>query len=359
MKKSFAALLLIFLLPSAQALELALIGSESKNDMFDALVKQWQCTVKQTSSLDEAKPVIAKAASKKKKRVVKNEFTVMDSEAKKRIKESIDEMNGILPPVEPAPVEETPPAPPEPVYLFNRASCTLEKQDLTMTVTLTSEDPLIIADQLRHADIALLVTDFTQGIVPQVREQLLIARQTYIPHLAVFYTRTEALRATPPKAAFRQKQDEEIRMREFLRYWKMKDGRATILFDNNASAVSLSPIGKGIDGLKTLLKTEKSRRTEKTLPAFTHEFSSYYQLVGYGEVTTSPPALANGDTLTVWANGFSATGKIRNKAKESHDGNGEFTLVLETPIPVAAKSRTFFVQNDRVIGIGIAKDILR
>ena len=74
---------------------------------------------------------------------------------------------------------------------------------------------------------------------------------------------------------------------------------------------------------------------------------------------TSPPALANGDTLTVWANGFSATGKIRNKAKESHDGNGEFTLVLETPIPVAAKSRTFFVQNDRVIGIGIAKDVLR
>lgn len=356
MKKSFAALLLIFLLPSAQALELALIGSESKNDMFDALVKQWQCTVKQTNSLDEAKPVSAKAASKKKKRVVKNEFSVMDNEAKQRIKESIDEMNGILPPVEPAPVAETPP---EPVYLFNRASCTLEKQDLTMTVTQNSEDPLVIADQLRHADIALLVTDFTQGIVPQVREQLLIARQTHIPHLAVFYTRTEALLATPPKAAFRQKQDEEIRMREFLRYWKMKDDRATILFDNNASAVSLSPIGKGIDGLKTLLKTVKARRTEKTLPAFAHEFSSYYQLVGYGEVTTSPPALANGDTLTVWANGFSATGKIRNKAKESHDGNGEFTLVLETPIPVAAKSRTFFVQNDRVIGIGIAKDILR
>lgn len=98
----------------------------------------------------------------------------------------------------------------------------------TFSVADANSTPFQIANQVRTADIALLVVDSTQGPLPSVREQLIIARQARIPQIAIYFSNTRTLQNVAPKDAAELLELEEIEMRELMGKYEMKGDKAEV-----------------------------------------------------------------------------------------------------------------------------------
>lgn len=231
--------------------------------------------------------------------------------------------------------------------------------NVVLSVTESSEDPFAIANQLMSADMALLVVDSTQGPLPITREQLIIARQARIPHLAIYFSRTRTLQNVAPKDAAELLELEEMEMRELLGKYEMKGDTAAVLFDGDVSRISKSKFSNGTQDLRKYLRVLAVKRPTLPSPRQVSEYLCYYYLLSNPEANGRGVTLSEGDRVDVWQEGKFASATVRTKTKHKPGDNGEFVLALSSPLPAYEASRTIIVKNGAVVGVGVVKNVLR
>lgn len=229
----------------------------------------------------------------------------------------------------------------------------------TFSVADTNSQPFQIANQVLTADIALLVVDSTQGPLPSVREQLIIARQARVPQIAIYFSNTRTLQKVMPKDAAELLELEEMEMRELMDRYEMGGGKAEVFFDGEVRKVSKHINAFGTNSLLDYLARSTAKRDVKPLLRQTSEFNCYYYLLSNPEANGRGVTLTNRSSVDVWIEGSNTTGLIQSSTTHKPGDDGEFSLTLASPIKAAEGSRVLLVRNGQTVGVGVVKSIVR
>lgn len=227
------------------------------------------------------------------------------------------------------------------------------------SVTESSENPIAVANQLLTADLALLVVDSTQGPLPIVREQLIIARQTRIPAIAVYFFNTRALQVSAPKDARELLELEEVEMRELMNKYEMGGERAPVLFDGDVGKVSKLPYAKGTPDLRRYLASVQLRRPPQPALRSVTEFGCYYYLLSSPEANGHGVTLADRSKVDVWIEGNSTVGTVKSSSLHKPGDNGKFVLRLSLQLKAVEGARVLLVKDGVTVGLGVVTDVLR
>lgn len=229
----------------------------------------------------------------------------------------------------------------------------------TYSVTESNDNPFLIANQLLTADLALLVVDSTQGPLPSVREQLIIARQTRIPRIAIYFSNTRTLLKAAPKDAPELLELEEMEMRELMNKYEMGGERAVVLFDGDVSKLSKLSYTKGTTDLQRYLGSISIKRPAQPSLRPVSEFNCYYYLLSNPEANGRGVTLTDRTHIDVWIEGNSSGGTVRTSSSHRPGDNGEVVLQLSSPLRAIEGARVLLVNNGVTVGVGVVKNVLR
>lgn len=230
---------------------------------------------------------------------------------------------------------------------------------MTFTVAADSDVTFLIADQLLSADLAFLVVDSTQGPVPIVREQLIIARQARVPRIVIYFSNTSALRFSAPKDAAELLELEEMEMRELLKVYEMGGNATSVLFDSDVRSLRTSRYGAGISEVRSFISTAREKRPPRPTLMSTTEFDGAYYLLSNREANGRGISLSNQSVIDVWIEGQFTQASVRSQREFRPADNGEFILKLKSPLRATPGSRVLLVQGSATVGVGVVKSLLQ
>lgn len=190
----------------------------------------------------------------------------------------------------------------------------------------------------------ILVVDATVGPISVVREDILIARQTHLPKLSVWFMNTEKLLAELGQIESQELLDLEIKeMKDLLVTYDMNDVATEFYFGQN--------------GLKDLMQYSDSLPPSPRNQAFqpAQKIQAYiYNLTK--EEQGSP--LSKNDDVLVWISGEIVQAKIVAEHDIGMGDNVDLVLELKQPIQTNAGERFFIQFNQRFNSAGVVAKIL-
>lgn len=233
--------------------------------------------------------------------------------------------------------------------------------DLATTITLTAppDNAIAAANQLHTADLAFLVVDATQGPLPVVREQLIVARQARIPGLVIYFSNTAALLAAAPKDAPELLELEEMEMRELLGNYEMGGEKAVVLFDGDVRQIHKSSFAKGSSEVPRFLASYAPRRpVARGLRPIT-ELKCQLYLLSNPEANGKGITLKDKSGIETWLEGQSGKGTVQASKPYRPGDVGELVLRLATPLQGVEGSRILLLKNGATVGLGVVEKIVR
>jgi translation elongation factor EF-Tu-like GTPase len=247
----------------------------------------------------------------------------------------------------------------EPTRASGLLRASSEELATTFLVTEWSDDPLVVANQIQGADLALVVVDAARRPVPVVREQLIIARQARIPRVAVYFANASALHSLAPKFAADMLKSEEREMRGLMKAYRLDGERAPMLFDADVSSFFTSEYAKGTGDLRRFLTASSSvKRSPQEDLRQVSEFNGYYYLLSDPEADGHGVSLSDRSEIEVWLEGGAASGRVSSDKTHKPGENCQFKVRLSSPLQGVDGSRVLLVKKGVTVGMGVVTRIL-
>ena len=190
------------------------------------------------------------------------------------------------------------------------------------------------ADMVQQAALGVLVVDSTTGALPITREHIIVARQAYVPKLAVLFT---------PSAVLDDKELLELEikeMRDLLDSYEMDDKHARIYVGYQglqqllADAATLTPRQQ-----PSTMLTVNSRRLHSYIYNLSREEGGH--------------TLSAGDSMDIWIGGQTVHCKLVSPQTVAAGETPEVLLEAEKPLAVFEGQRFLLQQNGRLIAVGV------
>ena len=190
------------------------------------------------------------------------------------------------------------------------------------------------ADMAQQAALGVLVVDSTTGALPITREHIIVARQAYVPKLAVLFT---------PSVVLDDKELLELEikeMRDLLDSYEMDDKNARIYI--------------GYQGLRQLIADAATltprQQPSTTLQVNSRRLHSYIYNLSREE---GGHTLSVGDSMDIWIGGQTVRCKLVSPQTVAAGEPPEVLLEAEKPLAVFEGQRFLLQQNGRLIAVGV------
>ena len=194
------------------------------------------------------------------------------------------------------------------------------------------------ADMAHQAALGVLVVDSTTGALHITREHIIVARQAYVPKLAVLFT---------PSVVLDNKELLELEikeMRDLLDSYEMDDKNARIYI--------------GYQGLRQLIADAATltprQQPSTTLQVNSRRLHSYIYNLSREE---GGHALSAGDSIDIWIGGQTVRCKLVSPQTVAAGETPEVLLEAEKPLAVFEGQRFLLQQNGRPIALGVVATV--
>lgn len=221
-----------------------------------------------------------------------------------------------------------------------KRSTLCHENTLVTSANASATETAKLAYEAKHG---ILVVDATVGPISVVREDILIARQTHLPKLSVWFMNTEKLLAELGQTESQELLDLEIKeMKDLLASYEM-DVETEFYFGQN--------------GLKDLMQYSDSLPPSPRNQAFQPAQKIQVYIYNLTKEEQGSPLSKNDDVL-VWISGQVAQAKIVAEHDIGMGDNVDLVLELKQPIQTNAGERFFIQFNQRFNSAGVVAKIL-
>ncbi|MDX1516495.1 MAG: GTP-binding protein [Woeseiaceae bacterium] len=210
------------------------------------------------------------------------------------------------------------------------------------------------ASSLYRSDVALLVLDATHGTLPQNREHVVAARQAGVPHVAVLITNVDALfdavgAAEGPQLLALWEQE----IRTLLELYGVGGAETPVYHDSGdgrrRTATMAGDLAQLVSDLRDIPSGGRSAEKLQLVRAAAGEV----YLLTHEETNGAAITIDTSRTLELWIGGRTTTATIEVAGVAAPGDFTGFRLRSHSPLPAAAASRLLFVDDGRIVGIGV------
>lgn len=236
----------------------------------------------------------------------------------------------------------------------------LELKDKKLVITTPERNSNLIktANLLYKSDGAFLVSDVTDGMLPQDRDHIIIARQSNTNIVGSIISRghyPSSFDIVLNQEVF-DTQTNEIRW--LLSDYEMGDKQTPIYLElrpkdslNGASGYGFADVYRQIKNMSP--KPDKPYQILTTKMAYAH-----YYVLSDEETVHNALDLTKPTCLTIWSEGTTARILATPIITATAGGNAQVIIQAETPFKTGVGSRNFILFKNKLVGMGVVGYIL-
>ena len=212
----------------------------------------------------------------------------------------------------------------------------------------------LIATSLYTSDVALVVLDATQGPLPSNREHILAARQARVPHIYVLFTNVDELYALVGRAEGDELLAlEEQEIRAVLEIYEVGGAETPVYHDASTPEHATPSMTGDLQRLAADLSALPADKQNNAALRPTRAAVGEVYLLSDGESNGHSITISGSRSLDLWISGQSKPAEITVEGDAAPGDVVRFSFATDTPVSAAPGERVMFINNDRIVGIGV------